>query len=169
MADKIYTLKEIDQLNLERKAVYDKVYADVNGDKYIGTKRGTVLAGGKTSPIVLSDAAKAATGVDTLDEVIAQRIGRLYETVVDFGAPNFDEEETEAEWVVFTPDARLDNSVSWDFPFSQAGISERDPEDAALEELSVQVTNIVPEERIQGIVHAPNGAFGRYRLRLKIA
>ena len=41
--EKIYTINEINQINLTKKAIVNSIYTDVDGNKYIGTRLGTLM------------------------------------------------------------------------------------------------------------------------------
>lgn len=71
MAETIYTISQIRQINILQSAVADKIYTDEKGNKYVGTSFGTLIFLQKavTSPIAEIEGIVSKTVQGALSEI----------------------------------------------------------------------------------------------------
>jgi len=164
---KIYSIQEIEKINRTFTGVLNFIYEAADGNKYVGTSKGNLLLAQKANAVMLDKATSNDTGFDNASDAIAYAVGRNYETIVDFETGN-DGEETIVFFDLFDTkvknNSRIYGTVIWN-----STLTERDPKDAALEQLKVYASTIIENQKVTMAVIAPNGASGRYAIKTQVS
>lgn len=88
MAEKIYTVGEINQISIKRIAEDGAIYQDENDNKYVGTSSGTLkfLQTAKETPFTATDFINANNVQEAIESVEIRLSLRTKQVEIDFGS-----------------------------------------------------------------------------------